>query len=172
MLKNRLNQLLSQKKPIILERWLQLIYESYPPETAIFLRKEKDRFDNPVGYRLTQGTRGLYEALLKEMEDAKINACLDEILRIRALQDFPPSQALAILFLLKRVIREELAQELAEENLSAGMLELEARIDGLALRGFDVYTKCREQLHEIRITEVKNRISGLLRKTGMNISNI
>lgn len=169
---NRLNQLLTQKKRSILERWLQLIYDSYPPETAIFLRKEKDRFDNPVGHRLTQGSRGLYEALLKEMEEAKINACLDEILRIRAIQDFPPSQALAILFLLKRVIREELAQELAEENLSAGMLELEARIDGLALRGFDVYTKCREQLHEIRITEVKNRISGLLRKTGMNISNI
>ena len=92
---------LAQKKAAILGRWLTMIYESYPPETAIFLRKEKNRFDNPAGYRISEGLEGLYGALLQEMERDQILTCLDEIIRIRALQNFAPSQALAFIFLLK-----------------------------------------------------------------------
>ena len=163
----RLTTLLSEKKSTILGRWLTTIYESYPPETAIFLRKEKDRFDNPVGYRISQGLEGLYGALLQDMEREQILAYLDEIIRIRALQDFSPSQALAFIFLLKNVIRAELAAEIAKDNLAAELLELESRIDGLALLGFDVYTQRREKLHDVRVGEMKSRISAFLRKSGI-----
>ena len=160
--------LLSQKKAAILGRWLAMIYESYPPETAIFLRKEKNRFDNPAGYRISEGLEGLYGALLQEMERDQVLTCLDEIIRIRALQNFTPSQALAFIFLLKIVIREELAEEIQKENLAAELLDLESRIDGLALLGFDVYTKRREKIYEIKADEAKRRISGLMRKTGLS----
>ncbi|MDO9533222.1 MAG: RsbRD N-terminal domain-containing protein [Deltaproteobacteria bacterium] len=159
--------LLSQKKAAILGRWLSMIYESYPPETAIFLRKEKNRFDNPAGYRISEGLEGLYGTLLQEMERDQVMACLDEIIRIRALQNFTPSQALAFIFLLKIVIRQELAEEIQKENLAAEILDLESRIDGLALLGFDVYTKRREKIYEIKANEAKRRVSGLMRKTGL-----
>jgi hypothetical protein len=159
--------LLSQKKAAILGQWLAMIYESYPPETAIFLRKEKNRFDNPAGYRLSEGLAGLYNVLLQEMERDQIMACLDEIIRIRALQNFTPSQALAFIFLLKIVIRQELAEEIQKENLAVELLDLESRIDGLALLGFDVYTKRREKIYEIKADEAKRRVSGLMRKTGL-----
>jgi len=159
---------LAQKKSAILGRWLTMIYESYPPETAIFLRKEKNRFDNPMGYRISEGLAGLYGALLQEMERDQILTWLDEIIRIRALQDFAPSQALAFIFLLKNVIRHELAEEIQKENLAAEILELESRIDGLALLGFDVYAKRREKLHEIRTGEVQARISAFMRKSGLS----
>jgi hypothetical protein len=159
---------LTEKKAAILGCWLTQIYESYPPETAIFLRKEKDRFDNPVGYRISQGLEGLYHALLHDTDRDKVLTCLDEIIRIRALQNFAPSQALAFIFLLKNVVRTELAKEIREENLGAAMLELESRIDGLALLGFDVYTKRREKLLDIRVDEAKRRISGLMRKSGIS----
>jgi len=158
---------LAQKKSAILGRWLTAIYESYPPETAIFLQKEKDRFDNPVGYRVSEGLEGLYGALTQEMERAQVLTWLDEIIRIRALQDFAPSQALAFIFLLKNVIRQELADEIQQENLAAEILELESRIDGLALLGFDVYSKRREKIYEIRANEMKGRVSLLLRKAGV-----
>ena len=163
----QLATLLSQKKAAILGRWLAMIYESYPPETAIFLRKEKNRFDNPAGYRISEGLEGLYGALLQEMERDQVLTCLDEIIRIRALQNFTPSQALAFIFLLKIVIREELAEEIQKENLAAELLDLESRIDGLALLGFDVYTKRREKIYEIKADEAKRRVSGLMRKTGL-----
>jgi len=164
----QLATLLSQKKAAILGRWLTMIYESYPPETAIFLRKEKNRFDNPMGYRISEGLEGLYSALLQEMERDQILTFLDEIIRIRALQDFAPSQAMAFIFLLKNVIRQELAEEIQKENLAAEILDLESRIDGLALLGFDVYAKRREKLHEIRTGEMKARISAFMRKSGLS----
>jgi hypothetical protein len=162
-----LTTLLSQKKSAILGRWLTMIYESYPPETAIFLRKEQNRFDNPLGYRISQGLEGLYDALVQELDREKVLKSLDEIIRIRALQDFAPSQALAFVFLLKNVVRGELADEIRQENLAAEILELESRIDGLALLGFDVYTKRREKLLDLRVDEVKRRVSGLMRKAGI-----
>ncbi len=165
----KLTDLLTQKKSSIVGKWLQVIYESYPPETAIFLKKEKDRFDNPLGILISEGITRLYEALITEMETEQILAALDEIIRIRALQDMTPSKALAFIFLLKNVIREELAKELREGNLAMEILDLESCIDGLALLGFDVYTRRREKLTEIRINEIKNRVSGLMRRAGLNL---
>jgi hypothetical protein len=162
---------LTEKKSAILGRWLTQIYESYPPQTAIFLRKEKDRFDNPMGYRISQGLEGLYQALLQDTERDQVLTFLDEIIRIRALQDFAPSQALAFIFLLKNVVREELAGDIREENLGAAVQELESRIDGLALLGFDVYIKRREKLLDLRVDEMKRRISGLMRKSGISVDS-
>jgi hypothetical protein len=162
-----LTTLLAQKKSTILGHWLTTIYESYPPQTAIFLRKEKDRFDNPMGYRFSQGLEGLYNALLEESDREQILTFLDEIIRIRALQNFTPSQSLAFIFLLKDIIRRELAEEIRKEHLAEELVDLESRIDGLALLGFDVYTKRREKIQEIRVDEIKRKVSGLMRKAGI-----
>ena len=140
----KLLSLLSERKARLTERWRQRLFESYPAETAIFLKTEKDHFGNPVGQRLSQGLRGRMQAFLTEMDRDQALASLDEILRIRAIQDFAPSQALAFIFLLKNVIRQELAPELKGGQYSQELQELEARIDGLALLGFDVYTQRRE----------------------------
>ena len=158
---------LAQKKSAILGRWLTTIYESYPPETAIFMRKEKDRFDNPVGHRIADGLEGLYGALVQGMENEQVLDYLDQIIRIRAIQNFTPARALAFIFLLKNVIREELADEIQEENLAAEVLDLESRIDGLALMGFDVYSKCRERIYEVKANEMKGRVSFIMRKAGI-----
>lgn len=168
----KLANLLTQKKSHIVDRWIKLLFDSYPPETAIFLKKEKDKFDNPVGYRISRGLNELFDALVQEMETEKLLAALDEVIRIRALQNCSPSQALAFIFLLKNVVREELAEELEKQNLVEELLELDSRIDGLALLGFDVYTQRRDKLCELRVNEVKNRVSGLLRKSGLSINSL
>jgi len=165
----KLPDLLSQKKPIILERWLHLLFASYPAQTAAFLKREKDRFNNPVAFRLSQGLTGLYEALVKDMDSDQVQVFLDDIISIKALQDFSPSQAVAFIFLLKQVIREELAGELKDAQLAQECLEFESHIDGLALLCFEVYMKRREKLYELRIKEVKNQVSGLMRRTGLTL---
>ncbi|MBI4795270.1 MAG: RsbRD N-terminal domain-containing protein [Deltaproteobacteria bacterium] len=99
------------------------------------------------------------------------NSSPPEVIRIRALQDCSPSQALAFIFLLKNVVREELAEDFEKQNLTAELMELDSRIDGLSLLGFDVYTRRREKLCELRVNEVKNRVSGLLRKSGLSINS-
>jgi len=110
---------------------------------------------------------GILEAFLLNQETDQVVAQLDEVLRLKALQEATPSRALAFIFLLKNVIREELAQELQDPALAAEMLELEARLDGLALVGFDAFMQRREKLCEVKISEVKRKVSTFLRRHGM-----
>ncbi len=163
----KLEKLLLQKKSSILERWFNLILEGYPAETRDFLKTKRDRFDNPVAYEIRHGIEGIYEALLKGMERDRISSFLDRIISIRSIQDLLPSGAIAFIFLLKTAIRRELEREIPEKGISGELLELESRIDGLALLSFDVYMKRREKLYKIRVNEVKNRVSGLLRMSGL-----
>jgi hypothetical protein len=151
-----LKQSLIEKKKSILERWFHLILETYPPETSKFIRKEKDRFVNPVGVTLSEGMEALYEGLLKGVEADQISNPLEKILQIRSVQDFSPSQAVAIISLLKKAVQEEMKENKIEMK---GMIEewfdLESRIDQLSLRAFDIYTTYRERIYEIRINEIK-----------------
>lgn len=169
-----LEHLLSQKRAAILGRWFQLILETYPADTSRFLKKEKDRFINPVGYTISQEIEALYDELLQEMNSDKLAACLDNIIRIRAVQDFSPSQTVAFIFLLKKAIREELTSEIKENRVFEELLEFEARIDKLVLLAFDIYMKCREKVFEIRLNETKaerERVLKLLERTNLTMES-
>lgn len=144
-----------------------MILETYPADTSTFLKKQKDRFANPVGSTISQGIEGLFDELLKEMDSDKVSTFLDKIIRVRAVQDFSPSQAMAFIFLLKKVIREELGREIRENGLAEELLKLESRIDILALLSFDIYMKCREKIYEIRVNEVKNTVHMLLKRANL-----
>jgi len=152
-----LKNLLSQHGPSILERWLNLTLETYPGDSFAFLKKEKDRFQNPVGYTLSQETKALYGELLEDMDLDRLSASLDEIVKIRSVQDFSPSQATGFIFLLKQAIREALRSDIREQHVFEELLEFESRIDRLALLGLDVYTKWRDKVYEIRLEEVRTQ---------------
>ena len=150
-----LEHLLSQERAAILERWFQLILETYPADSSRFLKQEKDRFTNPVGYTVSQEIKTLYDELLQGTNTDKVATCLDNIIRIRSVQDFLPSQAIAFIFLLKTAVREKLSTEIGKKGAFEELLKFESRIDKLALLALDTYMKCREKLFEIRVDEVK-----------------
>jgi hypothetical protein len=163
----KLETLLSEKGPPILERWLKLTLESYPADTQRFLKKQKDPFANPVRHTISKALENLYEELLKGVDRERISPFLDRIIRIRAVQDFSPSQAIAFVFLLKRVIREVLDKEIREYHLSPDLLVLESQIDDLALVAFDVYMGCREKIYALSANEARNQVYRLLQKKGL-----
>jgi len=150
-------ELLSQKKAVILEKWFHAVLETYPADTAKFLKKEKDRFANPVRHTVLQGIEGLYEALIKGEDPPIINEFLENIIKIRSVQDFSPSQAINFIFFLKKIINETLGKEIHKKQLYKEMLDLEERIDTMALLAFDVYLNCREKIYELRINELKSQ---------------
>jgi len=158
-----LEHLLSQRKAAILKRWLDLIADTYPTDTSRFLRRDKDRFANPVGYIISGEIGAIFEELLHEMNPDKLTASLDNIIRIRSVQDFPPSQAIAFIFLLKQVVREELSGEIEESQSLKQLLEFESKIDKLALLALDIYVKCREKIHQITVGEVRAEREMVLR---------
>ena len=167
-----LKQSLIGKKKSILVRWFHLILETYPRETAKFIRKERDRFVNPVGVTLSEGMEAIYEGLLMGTEVDQLSSSLEKIIQIRSVQDFSPSQAVVIVSLLKKAIQEEMKENKIEMNgmdVAIGeWFDLESRIDQLTLMAFDIYTKYRERVYEIRINEIKkerDRTFKLLERT-------
>jgi hypothetical protein len=158
-----LKDLLHSKKAAIHKRWLEKTLETYAPDASAFFEKQKDQFANPVGQALRTGTQTMLDSLLGEMDADVICRALEEIVKIRSIQDFTPAQALSFVFSLRQVIREELGQDLDPSRLSE-LAEVDNRIDQLALFAFDIYAKCRERLYDIRVDEVKRSVSGLMRR--------
>lgn len=163
----RLNSLLADKKASILEKWFDVIIESYPPDTSNFLKTQSNRFANPIGSTISKGIDNIFDELLIGLNKEKTSEFLDNMVRIRAVQDFTPSQALSFIFPLKRIIREELAAEIAGNHLSDEILALESEIDGLALSAFDIYMKCREKIYDIKANEVKSMTFRLLQMANL-----
>ncbi len=163
--------IVQQKRLGILRRWISLIFETYPPDISGFLKVETDRFANPVGYTITKSSETLFDELIHGAENkTKIISALDNIIRIRAVQDFNSSQAIDFVFLLKKAVREELKinnEGFSEKVMPEILKELEllqARVDDLASLAFDVYGKCREDINRIKISRAnisrttKNRL--------------
>ncbi|HXY61362.1 MAG TPA: RsbRD N-terminal domain-containing protein, partial [Nitrospirota bacterium] len=111
-----LKQKLVEKKQTIVKKWFDAVADSYPDQTSGFLKKQKAQFTNPVGYTLAEGLDGLYESLLQGMIPDKISTFLDGIVRIRAIQEFTPSEAVAFIFQLKKIVRQELGNEIAQQQ--------------------------------------------------------
>lgn len=161
-------EFLEERRSIIVKTWFHLIADTYPPQTAEMLKKETSQFANPVGYALRTGTEGLYGELVRGVEPDKTTALLDKIVRIRAIQDFQPAQGVGFVFLLKRIIREEIQKGDWKDRIATEeLLELESHIDNMALLAFNVYVQCREKLYEVRVNEVKNRTFRLLQMANL-----
>ncbi len=162
--------LLSSRKKDILKKWQERIFLSYPADSKKFLITEADQFANPVGYSIKEKTEALFFELVNENEfnQERVGSILDEIIRIRAVQDFTPSQALTFINLLKDVVTDELrtSKESAEDMLF-DIVSFYSKLDKAAMTAFDIYSKCREKLFEIKVESAKNQVSGLLRRSNL-----
>jgi len=150
-----LKDLLSRNKATILERWFDLILETYPANTANLMRKEKDPFTNPVGSTISREIETLFKGLLEDRNVSQLSDSLNSILKIRSVQDFSPSQAVGFIFLLKKAIEETLKSEIHKEPLLEEWKKIHSRIDDLALRAFDLYMDCREKIFEIKVKQAR-----------------
>jgi hypothetical protein len=152
-----IDELITARRAEIARRWFERIASGYPAETAHFLRRQDDPFANTVGASLRAGADALVEALGRQAGEAEIAEALDRIVRVRAVQEMTPGQAVGIVFELRDVIRDVLADVAEAEVSEESLRELDQRIDRLALAAFDVYVACREQVFEIRVNEIRNR---------------
>jgi hypothetical protein len=150
-----LENLLLQNQKAILERWFDLILETYSANTAAMMRKDKNQFTNPVGSTLSREIDVLFKNLCEGNQDEKCQASLDSILKIRSVQDFSPSKAVGFIFLLKRAIGETLKNEICKESVMDEWMKFRSRIDDLALQAFDIYMDCRDKICEIRVNQAR-----------------
>ncbi|WP_320171371.1 RsbRD N-terminal domain-containing protein [Maridesulfovibrio sp.] len=157
-------QKLSERKEDLAGKWNDLVLSSYPKETQEVWKSNNDRFTNPVGITIKKVTSELLDLILEWKSADNIAKSLDELIKIRTVQDFAPSKALSFVFLFKKLLRDEFMDELRQEGKLDELLAFEARIDNLGLIAFDIYTKNRDLITQMRIEEVKRSHHMLLRR--------
>ena len=163
----KLKDLIEGNRTVILARWFDTIMESYPTDNTGFFKKQEDRFANPVGHAFSQGLESILGALIEEKDLAEGLPFLDDIIKVRAVQDFTPAKAVNFIFILKKVVREELKKEIRQDQIEEELLNFESNIDDLALFAFDIYVKCREQLNQLKVDELKRMTFTLLKKANL-----
>jgi len=167
-----LKEQLEANKPAVLKKWFDAVVETYPDETSALLKKKKAQFTNPVGYTLTEGLEHLFDALIQGMLPDTVSQFLDSIVRLRAIQNFAPSEAVMFIFRLKKVVRQELGNEFLQQQGIVEELEtFESCVDDLALYAFDLYVKCREKIFELKANETKNATFRLLQQARLIVDN-
>jgi hypothetical protein len=160
-------KLIQQEKAVIIQKWFALAIQAYDPDTAKFLKNQKDQFANPVGSNTLKALQGLFDLLLNDSEPKAVISYLDPIIRIRAVQALTPSQATAFVLSLKTVLKETLGKKLRDEQIMTDYLTLESKIDRLCLMAFDIYMECREKIYQISANETRNRTFRAFERAGL-----
>ncbi|MFA4918634.1 MAG: RsbRD N-terminal domain-containing protein [Thermodesulfovibrionales bacterium] len=159
--------LLAKRKSSIRKKWFDAVINDYPADSSDFLRKQKDRFLNPVGQTLLENINSLLDEIILNADSEKVYPYLNDIIKIKAVQDFSPSKAVSFIYLLKRVVREELESDIEKNKLTEELKSFETQLDSLALLAFDVYMKCRERIFDLRVNEIKTLTFRLLKRANV-----
>jgi len=149
-----LSRLLEKNRPAILKKWLGEIFDTYPADTSRFLKGRRDRFANPVGHTITVNSGYILEGLIKGDAAVRLSVYLEQIIRIRAVQDFTPSQAVSFMDGLKPVIAGQLKTELHKYNLGNEWGEFKTRIDSLTQCAYELHAEMKKSINIIRTKEI------------------
>jgi hypothetical protein len=151
---------IAQHRDEILKRWIDLVVDGYPEETAKFLRSKSDQFANPVGAGLHEGLADLLDGLINGVDAVDLGPALDRVIRVRAVQEFAPSEAVKFVFDLKDLLFDIAG----DEDRDPVADEIASRIEAAGLYAFDVYMNCREEMWSIRTQEVRNQSIGIMER--------
>jgi len=150
-----LKDIIAKKKSVIVKNWIQLIFETYSSGTSKFLNVENNQFNNPVGFTTTEAVYNLFEVLINDVNPGNVKPLLLDLIKIRAVQDFTPSQAAGFVLLIKKVVRDVIRNDLSDIKIYDELSEFESNVDKAALIAFDLYQECREKVYQIHLKEIR-----------------
>lgn len=138
----------------IVNKWVEYTLSTY--SSSGFFVRERDSFANPVGGNIRAALNTLFPLLAKGADTREMVAPLEQILAIRSVQEFSPSQAVAPLHAVKHLTREVFAADSERRQLVAELYDFEFAVDLAVLAAFDIYMRYRERLYQVRIAEIKS----------------
>ena len=110
-----------------------------------------------------QRAEGLVDSVLDGIADGAgadaLSVSVHPVIRIKAVQDFSPSEAVASVLSLKRTIKG-----LITDGDRSVLDELEDLTDDLLCSCFDIYMDCRRKLSEIKEDETRRNLFMVLKK--------
>ena len=140
---NSLNTLIVQNHEQILEEWLYLRLVIILKQKQSLITKQIDPFQNPIRHQLHEGLKvilGNYKKKGKNYTEA-----MEQICGILAIQDYPPSTAMALFYELKGIVRK-LVKKTGVGFKANDWVEFNSCIETMTLEAFDCYCAQRESM--------------------------
>ena len=159
--------IVKSKKNAILKKWFDIVAGTYPIDTSGFLKSRKDRFANPVGGAITDCLDSMFEELMSGMDREALISNIEPMIKIRAVQDFSPSQAVSFIFSLKKLVREAMGKKLDDSRIMDDLVLFESRVDDLVMLAFDIFMGCKERLYDIKANEEKSKVYKAFKRAGL-----
>jgi hypothetical protein len=150
----KLIEALKNKEEKILSLWIERTLDSYT--SSGFFKRAKDQFANPVGANISLGLTQIFKLIITEAELREFAEPLDQVIRIRAVQEFTPAQAVAPILELKWVVKQVFSADEEYRKLLGELAVFDCDVDRVALASFDMFVECRDRLHRARIRELKS----------------
>ena len=148
----------------ILAKWSEAVFSAYPLDMTGFSRTQSDQFRNPGGHATRLALQEIFMAVSGRISSEKLlREPLEMFVKLRAVQNFTPVQALGVVYLLKPLLRKRVLPACLQNGLLDEYLEAESRLDTAALLICDIYVASRERILEERIGEIKRRHSQIVR---------
>lgn len=141
-------------KEKIVNKWVEYTLSTYGASS--FFTSQRDKFANPVGGNIREALNTLFLLLVSGAEKKAYLVPLEQILSIRSVQQFTPSQAIAPLNAVKHITREVFTADRERSHLVAELYDFEFAVDLVLLSAFDVYMQYRERLYQVRINEIRS----------------
>lgn len=129
----------------IVDAWFSKAIEIYPRSVHGGMTRISDRFRNPVAFSLRESLAILAKEVAGDMDIDVITAALDQIVRIRAVQECAPAEAVGFAAQLSDVIREQHAEALFPN--------IEQRVCLLVDCALEQYIACRKNIALVRSRE-------------------
>ncbi len=138
----------------IVEKWVEYTLSTY--KSSNFFQKEGDKFANPVGGAIKEALDALFLLLVNNADPQEFVAPIQKIMRIRAIQDFAPSQAVSPIHAVKHITRDILAADKERNHLVNELYDFDFAVDMAVLAAFDIYMEDRERLYNVRMQEIRS----------------
>ncbi|WP_136796780.1 RsbRD N-terminal domain-containing protein [Desulfosediminicola ganghwensis] len=149
-----LAEVIRNNRDKIVAQWVDYTLSTYP--SSDFFKKEKDKFSNPTGVSIRDGLEQLFDMLAAGNDPEDFRGPVEQIVRIRAVQNFSPAEAVAPLNAVKHITRNMLEREKECSSLFKDLYDFEFAVDLAVLAAFDIYMEYREKLYSIRVREIKS----------------
>ena len=146
--------IIQANRTIILEQWLDRSLALFPAKMGR---------STPVAEALSEALERILSGLENNNDD--VPDALNDVTRILAVQEFPPSRAISIFFEPKVILREMMNKSIVADTLTQEVQEaFNARMDNLVLAAFDSYMRHREKIYQLKVEESSRRMHMVLRR--------
>lgn len=164
----QLDELLVEKRAVILTQWEDFLLEKFAPETIRIFKKQKDQFANPMGHKITAGLAELFDVICDTGSQEVETPALGQLIKLRAVQEISASDAVFFVFQLKKIVRKACLKKVKKTELYEEWLAFDARVDAAALAVFDMFMASREQIYKVRVNELSTgRLDGAVCPSAM-----